>query len=686
MTPNTAFKIQQTSDTAIAPSTAPSPSSEPEQVEFEDQVIWQEFESVEHLPHGPNLNLNLVSHSSGREQVQIPLDGDFHIVFRSGGRHLSLIDNNALDGEAIVQLPEGTFEAFIQSQANPHTQADPEILVMDPLYDADQTLTHPERDPHWRKAKRDGCRKGFNKKFEHSTPNQHRPKKVKLSLAYKPNTQSHSSFHTQGMHNHPPFQLGHPSDWYRIGKRQLPTPEAWKSADGQDYVLNFSNQGVDHITLRWYPTHDEPDYPPGLNKIGPAGGSVELPGVGRLEVPAGVLSEDMLVSLSQELVSPVFSATSLDDSDPYDFISPAVRIEPADLTLSEPALLYLPVDLTRVGNNHPIVTDWVIRSAEGDPWTLYNPAPPEESIWRSQDYGVPIVQLGSVAKVMPTRIQPDDGYDVFLPEVSSGFQVQGTASGCGSSNDQPFLFVNQKNGPTNQDLAGLYCFSLRVYEYYANLITSVGGKLPNRAKQTSPNSPRFIPIYIKPDETKGKTNFGPRFYNTRYNDLGSVNSSEINLPFINSSNLGLIRETLAHELWHVFQYAQLDSYFDPGRYLVLGQAWIIEGPAVHMGGSATLQFGNQNSIPDYDARLEENQAQMSIPLPLRSILGYSTGCFFTFLTKRLDGDHVLARLAVQLDDLNLTGSNIEELFDQALGSRLTEHYKEFGYAALARDK
>ena len=267
---------------------------EPELIHFENQVETQPLEAVDKTRNGVHHTLNLITGPAGNQNIQIPSNRPFKIVFKGGGTGLSVVDNNALDGEATVQLPSGMLEGYIQARGKPNQS----ITYSDAIYHSEQVLSHSKKP-----------------------------------------------------------------QWYRIGKRPMPIPSDWHSEDGADYVLHFDNQGQENISFRWYPIGDneEPDYPVGMKLIGPEGGVVELPGVGKLELPAGALTEKTLVRMSQ-----VFEVKEILVSDfhsgevrrGYDFISSVVKLEPFNLVLEKPAILLLQTNLERLGNNSPGVISW----------------------------------------------------------------------------------------------------------------------------------------------------------------------------------------------------------------------------------------------------------------------------------------------------------------------------------------
>ena len=324
----------------------------PELIHFENQVETQPLEAVAKPRNGVHHTLNLSTGPAGNQNIQIPSNRPFKIVFKGGGSGLSVVDNNALDGEATVQLPSGMLEGYLQATGSDQSKPKQRITYSDALYHSEQILTHSEKP-----------------------------------------------------------------QWYRISKRPMPIPADWHSEDGADYVLHFDNQGQEQISFRWYPVdNEEPDYPVGMKLIGPEGGVVELPGVGKLELPAGALTEKTLVRMSQ-VFEGVTEILSLDGGTykykrEKDFISPVVKIEPLNLKLVNPGILYLQTDLERLGTNAPGFIDWM-HASDLDEWSHIDTK--SDGLSQSQwtvNMPVEVYELEYYAKTIYAQLQPNMGQEI----------------------------------------------------------------------------------------------------------------------------------------------------------------------------------------------------------------------------------------------------------------------------------
>ena len=562
----------------------------------------------------------------GRFQVQVPENGDFNLRISEGPR-FDIVDANATDGEAHIVMPAATFETVFHLQRN--RRANTVLKVKDSLYNVQDELT--------------------SNKYKWIDLNRF---------------------------------LG-------LGKRPVPVPASWQSDNGADLVLNFEAQNLEGFQMLWYETDEPADFPPGIAEIGSAGGVVELPGVGRLEVPAGALTSSTTLIMKEQLEVPEYMEYALQDASARTFVSSVVKLHPDNLTLQQAARLSLTLDDEKIGNNDPIVTQWsrleALESGE-TAWALYIPELLPEPLSRQDDDTVAIKSSGSYAKTMPGFIQPNDGYAPWSPSSSpEGFQTQQLHDLCGSSQDNPIVLIAPEsivplppNSPTNEDYSSLSCFALDTYNYYKSLIVQAGGKIPVAHHVHDPGYSGQInlqiPVYLGlKDETPV----------TRSN----LAAADMILPYIKMPFSGgatvEAKETFAHELWHVFQYASLLNYAQlsalaANNYWLWG-GWVIEGPAVHMGGKAIRRSG-LGEPPNYRTHLATNQREMNVSLPNRKsevgTNGYSTGGFFTHLVNS-NGEIALARLATKTGAALRIGS-----IDSVLqGSTVKDLYKEFGYAA-----
>ena len=201
-------------------------------------------------------------------------------------------------------------------------------------------------------------------------------------------------------------------------------------------------------------------------------------------------------------------------------------------------------------------------------------------------------------------------------------------------------------------------------EYYATLIEAVGGYLPG-AKYFDTFYPEYLRINLKTkiliDDThdnKPRT-FPQGVYSKRFGLSIPTIPSTVDPYIIIPYNSNGAKETFAHELWHVFQYANsLNVVTGAINYNI--NLWLLEGPAVHMGARATKKFGQGASIDNYKAQIVANKFEMNVSMPSRSDDKYTTGGFFSHYAANANGELSIAELAVKWSPQNgLADFNLE---------------------------
>ena len=233
--------------------------------------------------------------AKGKRQILMPETGEFKLVLEAGPR-FEITDKDARDGETRVKMPASTLKTWVHLE---EAKDNSSLAVSDELYYVQDTLSK-ERKKH-----------------------------------------SHDEKANQ---------------WFKLGLRPLPVPNDWYSPDGQTFVLRFKAQQVKACELLLQKQRGEAPFPPGIKQIGTAGGTVELPGVAKLELPAGALNQNTTVKITQITEAPSRGYPGPNPEDPlackgpfefcemgasvgYEFITPLIRIEPFNLDLTQPGTL-----------------------------------------------------------------------------------------------------------------------------------------------------------------------------------------------------------------------------------------------------------------------------------------------------------------------------------------------------------
>ncbi|MEZ0374025.1 MAG: hypothetical protein ACAI44_33350, partial [Candidatus Sericytochromatia bacterium] len=403
--------------------------------------------------------------------------------------------------------------------------------------------------------------------------------------------------------------------WFRIGKRPFPIPSDWSSQDGTRYVLRFRNHGVVNSSLRWYPASGEPDYPAGLRPIGPEGGTVALPGVGRIEIPAEALSSRTLIRMEQRLAAPKIrfeptgSATQARD---FLYASPVLSLKPQNLELKKPARLYADTFTEIVGRNHPLMVQWgaLIESGQFfnvpspqeftiDSWTLSTPA----QIWVLTDYAKFLQDLKGLEL---DSIYYQTGVD------TGSFSVKAITPSCERDKGdlekgprfctgQYFCALYDSRSTSNEKAKTLVKNLDRIAREYAGIEDArlangriIRARLPLQA---------FIPVYMNKDSMDQAEAGSDQELFPMYDfplDLEHIKAPGLFAHmfvamqgFEDNDLKG--QETAAHEVWHLFQIGAFEDRRGPLVNFPLPQnipdkageaykkaEWIFEGPARYM--------------------------------------------------------------------------------------------------------
>lgn len=277
--------------------------------------------------------------------IKMPATGDFKLTLQAGSRY-AILDNDATDGEAKIQLPSGTLKTWLH--LNKNWRKDSELGVEDALYYVQDTLSSARK------------------------------------------------------------KLLDSNRWLKLGLRPLPVPSDWESEAGEQWVLNFSAKDAVGFEMVWLNRkHQQADFPPGIKEIGPEGGTLELPGVASLTIPAGAMTTKQTVALKQ-----VFEAASMeeycispDDCYPgWVFAAPIVKILPLGLELIKPGLLDLPSYQKYVDNIPPSMFRKVAsRSAMNNLLWSYSPFLATEFDYEIDDFAqanskIPVKILSYITK------------------------------------------------------------------------------------------------------------------------------------------------------------------------------------------------------------------------------------------------------------------------------------------------
>ena len=367
-------------------------SGEPEMITFPSQVTTQRLTAIEQLATGKNFAIRFSTtpneDPTHPQHIQVPLNGAYKLTVQPGSV-FAINDADGTDGAASVTLPQATYNAYIKLNGSRSVDQVRSLKVQDNLYYLKDELIHTKKGPGGFPVQANKDPKQAKLQITamcSNDPNDYRVWKITnpntTDVAYRwsieqtaqsdvgtaPPGDSYLETDTEGGKNtlklfaadkQQDSQVSKPdvclpgqeadreeSKWWSMGARSLPVPTDWQSDNGANQVLNLTNQGVTDFVMRWVKTQgQQASFPPGIQQIGPAGGTVELPGVAEIVFPQGALAKQTIIRITQE---PLAYKDAV-------MLSPIVRLEPFDLKLAQPVQLRMKVNQALVGENHPSI-------------------------------------------------------------------------------------------------------------------------------------------------------------------------------------------------------------------------------------------------------------------------------------------------------------------------------------------
>lgn len=344
-------------------------SDQPEMLTFPSMVTPQKLEPVKEAFEADKsyqIHFSTLPHKNSNkpQHIQVPPQGPLQLTLKPGPG-FALIDANGIDGQATVQFPADVYQGDLRL-GDPASSSQPlSLKYEDPLYFVDHIFGGADLKPN--------ANHGWN-----------------------------------------------------LGSRILPVPADWHSDHGQNLVLKLSNQGLSDFTMRWVRTPGKQvAFPPGIKEIGPEGGTVELPGVAKLEVPTAAIEKKTLVKLSQIKRVPSRGTVCYlngDECDPgMDFASAVVKVEPFQLNLKAEAKLYIPTNKQRLGINHPSTISYLASenlepdSWDFDPYIGFDYSNKVNDINQLTDDGPFIIKgFFYFSKQIPSNIKPESGSKPYI--------------------------------------------------------------------------------------------------------------------------------------------------------------------------------------------------------------------------------------------------------------------------------
>ncbi|MEK7432575.1 MAG: hypothetical protein AABZ74_05535 [Cyanobacteriota bacterium] len=607
---------------------------QPKMLTFESKVPIKSLKMVKELPDGKSFKFSFEVNPKkiNKNTVKIPLNGNFKLTVKKGIK-FSVIDNDGTDGNAIIEIPENAVNYFLGVPDKDDDKKVPslgKITVEDKLYYIKQEikqLTKKERKAIFEKEKKEN---------EHKKESENKKDSDDKKFDTNDSKDDKNDKNEKDHYNNGTWYTGEKEDgtWYNVGKRALNVPSEWKTENGNNYVLNLTNEGLSNFILRGYKTSNANDfeYPDGVNLIGVKGGIVSLTGVGKIEIPEGALDKDTFISMTQEKEAPeMLGYVTKERID--DYISPVVKIEPMGLKLNKQAVIYLETDTKRLGKNQAALIEWRTQkySEKFQSFLYYSGDLNDNTKKIKYDSSALLSEFTLVFKVIGTHINPDDSWVIFGDE--DPFKIQANPQDPNQEIVTKDAIISYNQNKTSFSSASI--IEERVsnsYKYYTDFlkvtkpkITSLSGKLI---------------ISIKADFTKDAI-------------------TEINGAFSPTITIKDTEPSIEHEVWHAFQI----GFVGAGRYLYLigiqsldgynpfptdlgfgEKRWLIESSAEHMGARVFKKYYNSKYNNYTETHYQDvlgaslTNLELSLPLDLydnkTDPFGYQKVSYMTYITNK----------------------------------------------------
>lgn len=257
-----------------------------------------------------HFNTKPIKNPKKPKHIQISENGSFELLLQAG-TPFKLLDANATDGRAMVQLPPDVYRGYLRLAGLPATQAVRSLGYEDPLYKIVDTLGRNDGHPRPNGS--------FNIQTQNAshkldiTPRcSEEPESYRIWQIYNPQSEpvlydwEIKNSDQEGTEEAPPGlsyletetepgnnvlrltvankkqdsqaskadrcapgqeSTADTSRWWDLGSRILPIPAEWQSPQADALLLKLNNQGVTDFTMRWVRTPGQavPTPPPVFN-------------------------------------------------------------------------------------------------------------------------------------------------------------------------------------------------------------------------------------------------------------------------------------------------------------------------------------------------------------------------------------------------------------------------------------
>lgn len=273
----------------------------------------------------------------------------------------------------------------------------------------------------------------------------------------------------------------------------------------------------------------------------------------------------------------------------------------------------------------------------------------DADVW-PEDIPTLIDTFSYATRFMPHFVKPTDKYKPLLQDDDSDFNTQGYNPYEGTPIEDTniekgghFIVFNDRDNDIPIELQKeILTYSNKVYDRYkimekASPLSTIE-PVPSYSVTENNKDHYYIPIFLTKSSaaTTGKTTNLPF----------STGASHL-FYYLEKISTGYdypsISEVIAHEIWHLFQFATTDGAFGSAAIFLKNKTWLYEGSAEYMGARTFIDMPmrafdfTNNGPPHYLEEVNQNQDTMNRALEERTdhttggTAGYSTAALFTYL-------------------------------------------------------
>jgi hypothetical protein len=497
-----------------------------------------------------------------QHQIKMPVTGGFRLVLVAGPQ-AKMLDGDATDGEACLQLPQGTWDTLLYLPNTWGSQS--RLRVQDRFYYVDEQVSSP---------------------LQANT--------LRLGTRPLPVPQDwHSPDGNTFVLNFNAQQISHFQLLWRIRSEQAAFPPGVAQLGPEGGILEL----------------------PGVARL-------EMP-PGALNESTIVRMSQLLNAPDRSIIC---HPDGDECNSGVDFASAIVQLQPRGLKLAKVAKLDIPTNKSRLGNNHPSVIMYsATATLEPDDWSyepfmgFFEDQLVDDLSLVSDDVPFAVLQFAYFTKFIGAHIKPTSNARPFKPIpgnkpysinqksiTQQNFHTRVIDPDHNSSDELKRCF---DNGLINLRMVDNYLNNAYLYFF-----EKLNMEIPNASFPHPVNRRAVILVEVSPDASIEFAKVESRSSKASGGVYMAIFACKMTSP-------QRVVETVIHETFHTFQYAFSKYTKD---FISNEDKWFIESSATFMEAYLTSKFLQDYGLSEYDPELstyvgwiQNSQKNLDVTLPLR---------------------------------------------------------------------